>query len=71
MVAYSTAQVAKKIGVVKKTLLRWLEAGKLPEPKRHENGGQSIRLWTDRDLERARRFKEANYRKGRGRPKKA
>jgi site-specific DNA-methyltransferase (cytosine-N4-specific) len=68
---YSTAQVARMVGVNKQTLLRWLWAGKIPEPKQHSNGGQKVRLWTERDVERARKYKEANYRKGRGRKKKA
>jgi predicted site-specific integrase-resolvase len=68
---YSTAQVANRIQVAKKTLLRWLYSGKLAEPKRRKNGGQDIRIWSERDLERARRFKEQNFGKGKGpRPKK-
>jgi predicted site-specific integrase-resolvase len=66
---YSTAQIARIIGVNKQTLLRWLWAGKIPEPKHFANGGQKIRLWTDRDVINLRLFKEANYRKGRGRKK--
>jgi hypothetical protein len=67
---YSTAEVARAVGVDKKTLLRWLWAGKISEPRHHTNGGQDVRIWTERDLQRVRRFKEANYRKGRGRKKK-
>ena len=59
------------IGVSKMTVLRWLWAGKIPEPRRRANGGQDVRLWSDRDVERARRYKELNYRNGRGRKKKA
>jgi len=71
MRTYSTVQVARMIGVSKMTLLRWLWAGKIREPKRRTNGGQDVRLWNDRDVERVRKYKEANYRKGRGRKKKA
>jgi len=70
MARYSTAQVARTIGISKNTLLSWLYQGKISEPKRQKNGGQDIRLWTERDLARARQYKEANYRKGRGRKKK-
>jgi predicted site-specific integrase-resolvase len=66
---YSTVEVARMAGVDKQTLLRWLWAGKIPEPKHFENGGQKIRLWTDSDVKKVRRYKEANYRKGRGRKK--
>lgn len=64
---YSTAQVARLIGVDKQTLLRWMYAGKLSEPRRSEVAGLVVRVWTERDLARARKFKEQNYRKGRGR----
>jgi DNA-binding transcriptional MerR regulator len=67
----STVQVARLLGISKNTLLSWLYQGKIPEPKRHKNGGQDIRLWSAADIERARKYKEANYRKGRGRKKKA
>jgi len=67
---YSTAQVAQMVGVDKQTLLRWLWAGKIPEPRHFENGDQKIRLWTDSDVKKVRTHKEANYRKGRGRKKK-
>lgn len=71
MTSYSTAQVARKIGVDKKTLLRWLYAGKLVEPKIIRTPASVIRVWSERDLKRAVRHKEQNYCKGRGRKKAA
>jgi len=59
------------VGVDKSTLLRWLYSGKLAEPKHRTNGGQDVRLWSERDVERVRKFKESNFRKGRGRKPKA
>ena len=70
MKSYSTVQVARMIGVHKVTLQRWLLDGKLREPRRISNGGVDARVWTDRDVERARKYKEENYRKGRGRKAK-
>lgn len=61
--AYSTAEVARAIGVSKVTLLRWLYAGKLVEPKTQTFGGVESRIWTEADMERAKKFREANYRK--------
>ena len=70
---YSTAEVARIVGVHKVTLVRWLLAGRLEEPRRSSLGGQVLRLWSDRDLARAKAFKNANYRlatvAGRGRRK--
>ena len=70
MRTYSTAQVAAKIGVHKITLIRWLLDGKVREPRRVNQAGQAIRIWTDRDVERVRKYKQENYRKGRGRKPK-
>ena len=70
MPTYSTAQVAKMVGVNRVTLQRWLLAGKIAEPRRISNGGINARVWTDRDVGRVRKYKTANYRKGRGRKKK-
>jgi len=64
---YSTAQVAERLGIHKATLIRWLLDGKVREPRRVNHVGQEIRIWTDRDVERVQRYKQENYRKGRGR----
>ncbi len=71
MKTYSTVQVARMAGIGKQTLLRWLYSEAIQEPRRRTNGGQSIRIWTARDVERVRKWKAAHYRKGRGRKKKA
>ena len=69
MKTYSTGKIAKTVGIHKATLLRWLYSGSIPEPKRHTNGGVDFRIWTDRDLDRVRKYKADHYRKGRGRKK--
>lgn len=70
MQTYSTGRVAKEIGVHKITLIRWLLDGKVQEPRRINQAGQEIRIWTDRDVDRVRNYKQENYRKGRGRKAK-
>ena len=59
----STQQVADEIGVAKKTILRWIYAEKIPDVERQIIGGIEVRLWKHADVQRARRFKEKNYRK--------
>ena len=71
MQVLSTVEVARVIGIHKQTLLNWLYAGKVQEPKRQAVGGQVVRIWTQSDVEQIRKYKEQNYRKGRGRKKKA
>ena len=45
---YTTAQVAKIIGVHKNTIFYWLKTGKVKEPKRDSlfNG----RIWKEKDI---------------------
>ena len=63
MKGYSTAEVAGKIGVHKSTLKRWLRDGAIPEPKHNRVAGVRYRIWSDRDVERVRRYKAAHYMK--------
>jgi hypothetical protein len=68
---YSTAEAARMIGINRVTLQRWLIDGKVKEPKKVRTGGVEVRVWTDRDVERVRKHKQENYRKGRGRKPKS
>jgi hypothetical protein len=67
---YSTSEAAKQIGVNRVTLQHWLIDGRVREPKKVSVGGVEVRIWTNRDVERVRKFKLENYRKGRGRKPK-
>lgn len=64
MQGYSTAQVAKAIKVSKNTILRWLYAGTLEEPEHRKVNGMNWRIWTEADIERARKVK-ATMKRGR------
>jgi len=66
----STAEVAKKAGINKATLERWLASNKIARPKSLRIGEKKFRNWTDADVERVRKYKQKNYRKGRGRKPK-
>lgn len=66
----STAEVAKKTGIDKATLERWLADGKIARPKSLHIGQKVFRNWVDADVERVRKYKRQNYRKGRGRKPK-
>ena len=70
MKALSTPEVAKAAGIDRVTLERWLASGKLQGPAELKSGKRIVRLWTKADVERVRRFKAENYRKGRGRKPK-
>jgi DNA-binding transcriptional MerR regulator len=57
MKGVSTAQAAKLVGVTTRTLFRWLNGGLLPEPRRVKMPGQLWRLWSAKDIARARKLK--------------
>ncbi len=54
---YSTSEAAKRIGVSRQTIQAWIDRKRIPTPKLTKVGGVSIRLWTNADIKRARRFK--------------
>jgi len=70
MKVLSTQHVIKQVGVSRSTLERWLASGKLKKPKTVTFGKSEFRSWTVSDLERVQRYKQKNYRKGRGRKPK-
>ena len=70
MKTYSTPEAAKKCGVHHITLQRWVLKRKVNAPPKTRVGGVVVRLWTDSDVERVRKYKEQNYRRGRGRKPK-
>ena len=70
MEGYTTAQVANSIGVSKNTLLKWLYAGVLREPKRARVAGVKWRIWSESDVERARKLKGTMKRGPKPRKKK-
>lgn len=45
----STKEVADRAGISRKTLLRWVKDGKIPEPDQDRNGW---RAWSDVDAAR-------------------
>lgn len=54
---YTTGQAAKRIGVSRQTLQAWIAAGEIEAPALIGTKPASLRLWTDRDIQKARRFK--------------
>jgi predicted site-specific integrase-resolvase len=70
MANLSTQDVARKVGINRVTLERWLSSGKVEAPKIVRFGKSEFRNWTAADVERVRKFKAANYCKGRGRKPK-
>lgn len=57
-------------GIAWVTLRRWLADGKIRPSQSLPFDGRTLWRWTPSDVERLRRFKQENYRKGRGRKPK-
>jgi DNA-binding transcriptional MerR regulator len=54
---YSTGEAAKAVGVSRQTLQAWINSELISVPKLEKVGRIAVRLWTEADIERARRFK--------------
>jgi predicted DNA-binding transcriptional regulator AlpA len=58
MERYSTTkQVAELVGIGHQTLLRWIYAKDVAEPKVIILGRMKLRLWTKDDIRRVRKYK--------------
>lgn len=49
------------------TLYRWLDQGKVRPSVVLKLDGRTLHRWTSKDVEQVRKYKQENYRKGRGR----
>jgi DNA-binding transcriptional MerR regulator len=54
---YSTGEAAKAIGVSRQTLQAWIDTEDVTVPQLVKVGRISVRLWTDADIKKARKFK--------------
>ena len=54
---YTTADVVKVAGIPRATLQFWVATRKISAPKVQLRGGKAVRLWTEADIERVRKFK--------------
>jgi len=70
VIGYSTAQVARMLKIGRQTLHRWMNDRPTLAPRKSRIGGVVVRMWTKRDVERVLKYKQENYRKGRGRKPK-
>lgn len=59
---YSTLDAAKKAGVHRATLIRWIQAGHVDAThKMTMPGGRILRSWTKADIEKIEQYKEDHY----------
>jgi excisionase family DNA binding protein len=68
--AYSTLQVANLLGVTSDTLHRWIRERRIEAPPIQSLGRMKVRLWSEEDVSKARKYKAEKYRKKPRRKKK-
>jgi predicted site-specific integrase-resolvase len=61
--AYSTLQVAKLISVTSDTLHRWIRECRIEAPPIQSLGGMKVRLWSQEEVDKVRKYKAEKYRK--------
>jgi predicted site-specific integrase-resolvase len=71
MKTYSTKQAAAKAEIHWVTLHRWLARGSVRASDSIRMNGTKLWRWTESDVEKIKKYKQENYRKGRGRKAKA
>jgi len=69
MKTYTTVQLAERLAVGRDTIYRWMRAGKIKTAPVSRLGPFRVRLWTEHDVARIRKFMEEGYFEGRGRRK--
>ena len=67
----TTEQAAEAVGVTRATLQEWIRAGKIAAPITQLRNGRAVRLWSAREVQKVIKYKQENYRKGRGRKPKS
>jgi DNA-binding transcriptional MerR regulator len=68
---YSTIRVAKLLDVTSDTLHRWIREGCIEAPPVQSLGGMKVRLWSEEDVGKARKYKAEQYRKKPNRKRKS
>jgi excisionase family DNA binding protein len=61
--ALSTLQAAKLLGITSDTLHRWIRERRIEAPPLQSLGGMKVRLWSEEDINKARKYKAEKYRK--------
>jgi excisionase family DNA binding protein len=52
---HTTKEAAEKLGVHRVTLQNWIAEGKIPAPRMQNIGGGCVRLWSEKDIRKARK----------------
>ncbi len=70
MSTYSTVEVAELVDVSWDTLNRWIRERNFPVPPVQSLGRIKVRIWTENDVEKVRKYKSDHYRGKGGRKRR-
>ncbi len=62
----TTVQVAKKLGISLRSLMRWIAEGKIKAPRLRRVWNISVRIWSEDDIRRLQKYHKAHLREGMG-----
>jgi len=57
----SISEAARRLGIHRTTLHRWIEEGVVPEPIAENVAGARLRYWTKSDFAKVEEYKRVNY----------
>jgi len=63
---YTTVQIAQRLGIGRDSLYRWMRRRKIKPAPVTRIGRFRVRLWTDQDVARIKKYMKENYFEGRG-----
>jgi excisionase family DNA binding protein len=58
---YTTIRVAKLLGIASGTFHRWIREKRIEAPPVQNVLGMRVRLWSENDIEAARKYKAEHY----------
>jgi DNA-binding transcriptional MerR regulator len=61
MEKYSISEAARRLGVHRSTLHRWIEEGHVPQPLAENVAGARLRYWTKDGFAKVEEYKRMNY----------
>jgi predicted DNA-binding transcriptional regulator AlpA len=61
MKSYSTLRVAKLLKLTSATLHRWIRDKKIQAPPVQSLGGVQVRIWSEMDVARVKKYKADHY----------
>ena len=61
MKKYSTVEAAKLVGVSRDTLHRWIREKRVAVPPAESFGAFRVRLWSEADIERLKKYKAERF----------